>query len=139
MSELGIAAVLLVVGFFVGGARERKHFSDLKRREAILVEAVLVRSDFDVASTGESFLVIGSVVVASDYFKDFVGGLRNFFGGRLTSHESLLDRARRESMCRMREAAMRQGASEVVGVRMETTRIAGKGVEALSYGTAIRL
>ena len=138
MVELGLTLVLLTIGYFFGSAREKQHFAELRRREALLLERVPTRSDFGPPCGGETFLVYGSVVVGSDYFKDFVAALRNFFGGRLTSYESLLDRARREAMCRMRERALDAGASAVVGVRIETSRIAGMGVEVLTYGTAVR-
>ncbi|MFT6733724.1 MAG: hypothetical protein ACJAS9_001914 [Polaribacter sp.] len=38
-----------------------------------------------------------------DYFKRFLAGLRNIFGGRVVTYESLVDRARREAILRMKE------------------------------------
>jgi uncharacterized protein YbjQ (UPF0145 family) len=82
--------------------------------------------------------VVGSVVVASDAFKDFVGGLKSFFGGRMGAQESLLDRARREAICRLRESALSQGAKEVVDVHIVTSFLDQMGAEVSAYGTAVR-
>jgi uncharacterized protein YbjQ (UPF0145 family) len=53
--------------------------------------------------------VSGSVVVSVDYFKRFLAGLRTLVGGRVTSYETLLDRARREAILRCKET--RAGAA----------------------------
>jgi uncharacterized protein YbjQ (UPF0145 family) len=137
--EIGIAAVLLVIGYVVGGAREKKHFEDLKRREAIHLSKVPVRTDpGPELKTGETFLVTASVVIASDYFKNFVGAFRNLLGGRMVNHESLLDRARREALCRLREKAAKSGAHQIVDVHLETNYLDQMGAEVSAYGTAVR-
>ncbi len=137
--ELIIAATMIVIGFFVGGARERKHFVEIKEREAALLQRLPTRGDRGPKLTGgETFLVTGNVVVASDEFKNFVGALKNFFGGSMTAQETLLDRARREASLRMRESAVAQGAREVVEVHIETSFLDQMGVEVCVYGTAVR-
>lgn len=139
MIELGIAAVLVVIGYVFGSANEARHFAELLEREAALLNKLPTRSDpGPKRTTGEVFLVTGSVVVASDAFKNFIGGLRNFFGGRMSAQETLLDRARREAVCRLRECAMAKGATEVVDLHIETSFLDQKGVEVSAYGTAIR-
>ena len=45
------------------------------------------------------------VVISLDHFKRFLAGLRALVGGRIRSYETLLDRARREALMRMKEAA----------------------------------
>jgi uncharacterized protein YbjQ (UPF0145 family) len=91
-------------------------------------------------------LVDGSVVISVDYFKHFVASLKNFFGGALNSYESLLDRARREAILRMKEKA--PNSDMIINLKLETSSIgkeggsSGKGVltvEVLAYGTAISL
>ena len=91
-------------------------------------------------------LVSGSVVVSADYFKRFVAGLRMLIGGRLNTYESLLDRARREAILRMREQAKALGATQIFNVKLETMTIGGRNpkggvacLEVLAYGTAIVL
>jgi uncharacterized protein YbjQ (UPF0145 family) len=86
---------------------------------------------------------MGSTVISVDYFKRFIAALRNFFGGRVTSYESLLDRARRESLLRMKAEAAALNAESVFNVKYETASIS-KGaknaigsIEVLAYGTAL--
>ena len=88
-------------------------------------------------------LVTGSTVVSVDYFKRFVAALRNLFGGRVTPYESLLDRARREAVLRMKAEAQALGASLVFNIKYETASISKGGgytigsIEVLAYGTAL--
>ena len=79
------------------------------------------------------------MVVASDYFKSFVAGLVNIFGGRIRSYEPLLDRGRREAVLRLKQEAKQQGASMVFNVKYETSRIGGRvtTIEVMAYGTAL--
>ena len=62
---------------------------------------------------------------------------------RVYSYESLVDRARREALLRMKESI--PGAKAIVNVRVETSTIGATAnargavgsVEALAYGTAL--
>jgi uncharacterized protein YbjQ (UPF0145 family) len=90
-------------------------------------------------------LATGSVVVSVDYYKRFLAGLRNLFGGEVRSYSPLMDRARREALLRMKEQAV--GADMIINVRLETSSISGDSraqqklacVEVVAYGTAIWL
>ena len=83
------------------------------------------------------------MVVADDYFKSLLAGLQTFFGGRVSTYESLVDRARREAVLRMKADARRRGAGMVVNVKFQTFSIPGRrpgstrAVEVLAYGTAV--
>lgn len=144
---IGLTVVLLVLGFVAGGIAERRHYDSIRRRERALAKLPAVNLEQLPASwqVERSTLVSGSTVVSLDYFKRFLAGLRALIGGRLRSYESLLDRARRESVLRMKEEAVAKGYNAVLNVRLETSRIAsgrqdGKGtagVEVLAYGTAL--
>jgi uncharacterized protein YbjQ (UPF0145 family) len=83
------------------------------------------------------------VVISIDYFKRISAALRSLLGGRVTAYESLLERARREAILRMKQRAFDSGASHVINVKLETTSIS-KGyrkqvgsVEVYAYGTAL--
>jgi uncharacterized protein YbjQ (UPF0145 family) len=86
-------------------------------------------------------------VVSVDYFKRFLAQLRGLVGGRVRAYESLLDRARREAVLRMKEEAAQRGFDAVINVRLESTNIAAPlrndkgtaGVEVLAFGTALKL
>ena len=138
MFELAIIVVFLLVGYWFGGQNEKKHFEELKKRETTLIQMSTRTDKGEKLSLGETFLVTGSVVIASDYFKNFVGNLRNFFGGRMSTHETLLDRARREAVIRMKEKASAGGAKSIVDVHIETSFLDQMGVEVSAYGTAIK-
>ena len=65
--------------------------------------------------------------------------IQNFFGGRLVNYESVVERARREAMVRLKQEAHRMGANQIMGVRLSTTELGMQGgmVEVFAYGTAI--
>lgn len=146
--SFGLTVGLLLLGYFAGSAAEKKHLANLRQRE--LRHRMHIASTLAVVPTGHRVLdcelVSGSVVISLDYFKRFLATLRGIVGGRVRSYETLLDRARREALLRMREAAIDGGYSMVINVRLETSRLAssrpdGKGtagVEILAFGTALR-
>lgn len=138
MFELVFAAVLLVIGYFVGSQREAEHFKSLEVREKRFV-GIPTRSCKKISETvSDSKMVMSSVVIANDYFKTFVVGLISIFGGQMRGQESLMDRARREATLRLLAKAHAWGAQEVVGLRMETSKVDTVGVEVFVYGTAIK-
>ena len=147
--QLGVPIGLLVVTYGIGSAVEQRHFRLLRMREVRsrnMAVATILKVPADWEVTG-SALVTGSCVISLDYFKRFVAGLRLLFGGRIAAYETLLDRARREALLRMKERAHEAGYRAIIGVRLETSQIApngrqGKGtagVEVLASGTALRL
>jgi len=145
MTELLILFSLLAVGYFAGRFAEHRHYKSIIRREDELRElpAIATKIPLSDTRTTNSFMVSGSVVVSVDYFKRFVAGLRMLVGGRIMTYETLLDRARREAVLRMKEDAQTGGANLVFNVKLETASIS-KGrantigsVEVLAYGTAL--
>lgn len=137
--------VLLVVAYFIGSYLERKHYRSIIQRENEFRGLPVVASKL-LPENGESYsqvLVMGNVTISVDYFKRFLATLHNFFGGRVTSYETLLDRARREAILRMKADALGKQASLVLNVKYETASIyKGSGssigsVEVLAYGTAM--
>ena len=144
----GMPLLVLLVAYFVGSWIEKRHFANIREREATLREFPVVSlntlpEQWTAASVD---LVSGNVVVSLDYFKRVIAGLRGLIGGRIKTYEPLLDRARREAMLRMTESAKAQGYDAIFNVRLETSRLAnarrdGKGiagVEMLAFGTAVK-
>lgn len=134
--KVGLTVLLFVVGWYFGRRAESKHVKSLTHHEAALARISLSNQRF-THPPHEGQLVIGSVVVAQDYFKMTIAYIISFFGGRLTPYESLLERARREAIVRMKKDAALQGFDHIDGVRLEVTNIdeLGNMVEALAYGT----
>lgn len=139
--------VLLCLGYGAGTWAEKRHYASIHKREAQLLKMPVITGSesFSSRQIEKAELVIGSVVVSIDYFKRMLAILRNIFGGPVKSYESLVDRARREAILRLKEAAQKQGADIVVNLRLETAAI-GKSanskrqigsVEAIAYGTAL--
>lgn len=137
--------LLLVLGYFIGSYLERKHYRSIIKRETALSELPAVASKIlpDGSASFDQTLVLGNVTISVDYFKRFLATLHNFFGGSVTSYETLLDRARREALLRMKSEAQKLNASLVLNVKYETASIykgSGSGVgsvEVLAYGTAM--
>lgn len=137
--------VLLIVGYVAGTQAEKRHYRSIVQRESALLNlpAVTLKSvDIPDHKIRSAQMVYGSAVISVDYFKQIVASLRKLVGGNLTSYESLMDRARREALLRMKEMAV--GATVIVNVRIETAAV-GKldpnknmgCLEAIAYGTAI--
>lgn len=135
------AVVLLVLGYLFGRVAEKRHFKQLVEREANSQELPVVATRYPPEDREyRQQLVTGNVVIASDYFKVFLAGLINIFGGRVTPYESMLDRARRESLLRMKDQAAELDAAYVFNIKFDTTRIASgrlAAMEVLAYGTAM--
>ena len=147
METLVIFIVLMGVGYTAGTFAEKRHYRSIHAREQALMHlpAVTTRtSHYTDAQIESADLVLGSTVISVDYFKQFVAMLRKIFGGTVRSYETLLDRARREAVLRMKEVA--GDAVVIVNVRIEAAPIGKKArkgnvscVEAVAYGTALWL
>ncbi len=147
MEQLIIFLILIAVGYTAGTINEKKHYKAIEAREQaflIMPAVTFWKASMTNAVILKAELVSGNAVIAVDYFKQFLAGLRKIFGGPVRSYESLLDRARREAILRMKEAA--GNASIIVNVRIETSTIGQSGrrqnatcVEAIAYGTALTI
>ena len=144
MDQLIFFAILISLGYFFGRHAEKKHYKSILEREKHWLQLPTTSSRYVLEDDREicrCHLVTGSVVVSVDYFKRILARLRNFFGGTIQSYETLIDRARREAVLRMKESC--PGADQVINLRLETSSITkGKGkqigsVEVLAYGTAV--
>lgn len=137
MFEFVMFVGLVAVGYTAGSYQEKKHLKDLNERETKLLKFP-VRANKEVYTTMTSgHLVSASVVIANDYFKTVSVSVKSFFGGQVRSQEALLDRARREVTLRLKEKAIKKGAHEIIGFRMDTSMVDDKGVEVFVYGTAV--
>lgn len=144
MGNIIFLLILLVVGYGFGRYAELQHFKSIRKREKLLqsIPAIATKIPDPSLRPRHIQLVTGNVVISVDYFKRFIAGLRNLVGGRVTSYETLLDRARREAILRMKEEARALGANLIFNVKFETASIY-KGsknqigaVEVYAYGTA---
>lgn len=141
--QIIIFALLLALGYFFGRSAEKRHYRSIEKREEELKFIPTTSKKYPLYKDKKIqsvHLVSGSVVISIDYFKKIVAGLRNIVGGHVQAYETLVDRARREAVLRLKESC--KDADEIINLRLETSSI-NKGtqqigsVEVLAYATAI--
>ena len=143
MSQLLVIALLAGI-FFIGSYIEKSHYASIEKRERQYRTPLLMThcSKFQ-KPISDTRLVAASVVIGADHFKHVLGNLLQVFGGNLAPYESVLDRARREALLRLREQAPDFDA--ILNVKLETcilskvTRKQGSPKAAvIAYGTAVK-
>ncbi len=145
MANIITFLILLVLGYIFGQTAERRHFKSIIDRERKYKHILCFNERTLPAHTPppEVKLVAGNVVISIDYFKRIAAGLNNIFGGRVRAYESLIERARREAILRMKEETEKLGGQAIFNVKLETASIyKGRGqqvgsVEVYAYGTAV--
>ena len=142
--DLIIFLILISLGYFFGRNAEKKHYKSILEREKKWLQQPTTSNRYvlgDDLAIKHSHIASGSVVISVDYFKRILAALRNFFGGSVQPYETLVDRARREAVLRMKESCLE--ADQIINLRLETSSISkGRGrqigcVEVLAYGTAV--
>jgi len=146
ITTFGLPIFLILLGWIAGRTAEHRHLRSLERRERELSYMVVTDiKTFPALGDPQKYatLVTGEAVIATDYLKSFLAGLRKLVGGELGSYQSLMTRARREAVLRMLEAARRHGYNAVCNLRLNSADIGGmagrKGVamvEVFATGTA---
>ena len=142
--SIGIPVLLIIVGRVVGSNIERRHYESITAREARFRHqpALSTKQSDAPGPVRSASLATGSVVVSVDHFKRFLSGFRMIVGGEVRSYSSLIDRARREAVLRMKES--QPNAHAYLNTRLETSTIASTSgnegigtIEVLAYGTAV--
>jgi len=64
-------------------------------------------------------IVCGEVITGVNFVKDFMAGIRDFVGGRSSSYENELIRARENALQEMQSRALETGANAVVGIDID--------------------
>lgn len=86
-------------------------------------------------------VVTGETIIGANVFKDFLAGMRDFFGGRSGSYEKVLREAKDTSLREMEERARNIGANAIVGIDIDYETI-GEGNSMIMVpcsGTAVRI
>lgn len=136
--KISITLVLFFIGWGFGRFIEQKHLRELDEKERLLSHIYIDTNKFQT-SNYQGQLISSNVVISHDYFKYIIAQIQNFFGGRLTTYESVVERARREAIVRLKQEAEKVGAKQIMGLRLSTTELGMQGgmVEVFAYGTAI--
>jgi len=147
----GFPLALILGGLVIGRILEKRHFASIRVREAahlsypaVPTQTVPTPSWDPNATVTSAHLVTASVVVSLDHFKKILAPFRKLFGGNIRSYESLLDRAKREAILRLKERAPE--GHIIVNLRLITSNIASihdrrqkvGGVEVLAFGTVVQ-
>lgn len=139
MFQALLFGILFALGFGFGRYNERKHLAELEANEqrlAYIGVGNLRKAEFEQ----HGHLISSNVVISHDYFKYVLASIQNILGGRLSSYESIVERARREAIVRLKIEAEKKGANYIAAVRLSTTDLGLQGgmVEVFAYGTAIQ-
>ncbi|MDY5085570.1 MAG: heavy metal-binding domain-containing protein [Prevotella sp.] len=84
-------------------------------------------------------LVTGETIIGANFLKDFLAGITDFFGGRSSSYEAVLAKAKDVALREMQDRAASMGANAIVGIDLDY-EVLGKENSMLmvtSSGTAV--
>jgi uncharacterized protein YbjQ (UPF0145 family) len=80
-------------------------------------------------------------IIGANIFKDFLGGLRDVFGGRSKTYERVLEEAKEDALRELSQKAQAMGANAILGVDLdfETVGASGSMLMVIATGTAVRV
>lgn len=86
-------------------------------------------------------VVTSQTIIGANFFKDILGGLRDFFGGRSGTYERVLDEAKQFAMSELIQRGTALGADAIVGIDLdyETVGANGSMLMVSVSGTAVKL
>lgn len=86
-------------------------------------------------------IVTGETIIGANVFRDFLAGIRDFFGGRSGSYEQVLREAKESALREMQEQAASLGANAVIGIDLdyETVGESGSMLMVTAAGTAVKI
>ena len=86
-------------------------------------------------------VVTGETIIGANVFRDFLAGVRDFFGGRSASYEAVLREAKDTALDEMARQAEALGANAVVGIDLDYETVGGSGsmLMVTCSGTAVRV
>ncbi len=83
----------------------------------------------------------GEVITGVNFIKDFFAGIRDVFGGRSSSYEKELIKAREAALNELAKRAQELGADAVVGIDIDYEVLGSKNamMMVIASGTAVKL
>ena len=86
-------------------------------------------------------VVTGETIIGANVFRDFLAGVRDFFGGRSASYEAVLREAKDTALEEMARQPEALGANAVVGIDLDYETVGGSGsmLMVTCSGTAVRV
>ena len=86
-------------------------------------------------------LVTGESLIGANIYKDIFSGVRDVVGGRTTTYEKELDKARDIAFQTMEEKAESLGANAIIGLKISYNNLGGtmgNTILVTAYGTAVK-
>lgn len=83
-----------------------------------------------------------SIVVGMNFFKDFLSGFRDIFGGKSTTYTKSLEKINQQAINELKKRAYYLNANYVIGLTIENDEIASQGKSMLmvtAMGTAVKV
>lgn len=146
--EFIIFIIFLLLGLFFWKRAEKKHYASIMQREEKYKNITII-SDKDLKFSkdeqSEWILIVEGTVIALDTFKKLMASFVNIFWGRMKAYESLVDRARREAVLKVKQRAVQSDCNFIANLRLETSSISKSAkkqvgaVEAIAYGTGVKV
>lgn len=130
-----------VIGWLVATLLERRHNTRMTEREKLLADVRVCTTKQAGPAAQEGIMIMGSVVIAHDFFRTLIIQFRKLIGGNIKPYERLVNRGRREAFIRLREEAVLRGFDRVINVRFDSAHVSGRflsAVEMVVYGTGIK-
>jgi len=86
-------------------------------------------------------IVTSQTIIGANFFKDILGGLRDFFGGRSGTYEKVLEEAKGYAMSELIQKAQALGANAVVGIDLDYETVGSNGSMLMvsASGTAVKI
>lgn len=82
-------------------------------------------------------IVSGEAILGANIFKDFFAGITDIIGGRASSYESSLKKAKEIALNEMIQEAEKIGANAVIGVDLDYETIGQSMLMVSASGTAV--
>lgn len=86
-------------------------------------------------------VVTSEVIIGANFVRDIAASVRDFFGGRSQSYETVLIEAKQTALQELENRASQMGANAVVGIDLdyETVGASGSMLMVTASGTAVSI
>ena len=86
-------------------------------------------------------VISSETIIGANVFKDILGGLRDFFGGRSGTYEKVMEEAKVTALRELEDKARAMGADALVGIDLDFETIGANGSMLMvsASGTAVKL
>lgn len=84
-------------------------------------------------------LVAGETIIGANIFRDIFASIRDVVGGRSSSYEEVLRKAKDTAIKEMKQLAAEKGANAVIGIDLDYETVGQGMLMVVASGTAVRI